>query len=151
MGDGVTALETLAACEAEGVAVTLSSEGKLSYHPVPSALVLGALRRHRDEILRTLRPAVDADRPNCSVVAAYDPTRAAVRIEYEEHGEAVGFWVVPDNFPDPTHDGEPAMRRSDLEALLDVGNGALQRALVVLRAFSGARVRAVGGSPRPAL
>jgi hypothetical protein len=67
--------------------------------------------------------------------------RLAVRIEYEEGGTSYGFWVVPDRFTDAQLDGEPALRRCEVASLLDKAEGALRRALVVLHAFPGARIR----------
>lgn len=81
----------------------------------------------------------------------YDETRDAVRIEYEEGKKTVGFWLVPERYKGATYENEPALRRSELAAMLEKGEGAgvLRENLTVLRAFPGARIRGAAVLGRP--
>lgn len=75
----------------------------------------------------------------------FDPDLDAVRIEYDEGGCAVGFWLVPDRAKVVTVGGEPAIRRSEMALLLGQGGEAARYVLGVLRTFPGATLRSIGG------
>ena len=106
-----------------------------------------AIPTNRPEIIRPARSyevAAEQIRPETTPEAEdYDETRDAVRIEYEEGKKTVGFWLVPERYKGVTYENEPALRRSELAAMLEKGEGAgvLRETLTVLRAFPGARIR----------
>lgn len=106
-----------------------------------------AVPTNRPEIGRPARSyevAAEQIRPETTPEAEYyDETRDAVRIEYEEGEETVGVWLVPERYEGATYEGEPALRRSELAAMLEKGEGAgvLRETVAVLRAFPGARIR----------
>ena len=138
----MTAAEILAACERQGVAVTRSPGGRLKYCPAPSPEVLRALRLNSDAILGILWAT---DRCGGTVTSdAFDPHVEMVRVEYDENGNSVGFWIVPDRCVSTLIENEPAIRRRDLAKVLELEAGALRRTLLVLRAFPGAQIRSVG-------
>lgn len=140
----MTGAETLAACRREGVAVTRGPGGRLTYCPVPSPEVLGALRFNREAIVQILEATEGSGEPLAP--DAFDPHVEAVRVEYEEDGISVGFWIVPDHCTAALIENEPAVRRRDLSKVFGLEAGALRRTLFVLRAFPGAKIRSVGSA-----
>ena len=130
MVGSVNAAKTISLCRAQGVALSVTAERRLRYSPLPSSFVLAGLSEHRDEILETLL----APDPGAGA-AGYDPTRDSVRVQYKHDGVSVGVWIVPDCSRAGTFDGEPAVRRSDVESLIVGGEGGLREVLAVLRVY----------------